>query len=42
MKDYELKIDFSFKVEYKVKKEEKELVKIELSRNFLIMGVKII
>lgn len=39
-KDYELKIDPSSKAEHKVKKEEKELVKSESSRNSSIMGMK--
>ena len=39
-KDYELKIDPSSKAEHKVKKEEKELVKSESSRNSSTMGTK--
>jgi hypothetical protein len=39
-KDYELKIDPSSKAEHKIKKEEKELVKSESSRNSSIMGTK--
>jgi hypothetical protein len=39
-KDYELKIDPSSKAEHKIKKEEKELLKSESSRNSSIMGTK--
>ena len=38
--DYELKIDPSSKAEHKVKKEEKELVKSESSKNASVMGMK--
>jgi hypothetical protein len=39
-KDYELKVDPSSKAEHKVKKEEKELIKSESSKNASVMGMK--